>query len=310
MSRKIRWPDGRAFAFTVFDDTDRATAENIREVYAFLKDLGMFTTKSVWPIRGKETPRIGGATCDDGDYCDFVRRLHAEGFEIGFHNATFHSSCREDTIRGLDTFARYFGHDPATHANHADNAEAIYWGEDRLSGMYRAGYNLLTQFRNRGRFRGHREGDPCFWGDVCKSRIKYVRNFVYSEMNTLRLCPFMPYHDPQRPYVNYWFASSEGPEVGAFNGCVAEAAQDRLEAEGGACIMYTHFAYGFQEGRDLQPRFERLLRRLAGKNGWFVPVSRLLDFLLEHNGRNVITDRERASLERRWLFNKVFRGTS
>jgi len=55
----------------------------------------------------------------------------------------------------------------------------------------------------------------------------------------------MPYHDPERPYVNYWFASSEGEDVEAFNKCIAEQAQDRLEQEGGACIMYTLFAKDF-----------------------------------------------------------------
>ena len=34
------WPDGKRFAFTVFDDTDRATLDNVREVYALLADLG------------------------------------------------------------------------------------------------------------------------------------------------------------------------------------------------------------------------------------------------------------------------------
>ena len=33
---------------------------------------------------------------------------------------------------------------------------------------------------------------------------------------------------------------------------LTEAAQDRLEAEGGACIMYTHFGHGFVHRRAYQ----------------------------------------------------------
>ena len=63
----------------------------------------------------------------------------------------------------------------------------------------------------------------------------------------------MPYHDPDRPYVNAWFAASEGADVTAFNRCLSEEHQDRLEAEGGACIMYTHFASGFCATADSTP---------------------------------------------------------
>ena len=45
-----RWPEDKGFAFTIFDDTDYQTAENTREVYSFLADLGLKTTKSIWPI--------------------------------------------------------------------------------------------------------------------------------------------------------------------------------------------------------------------------------------------------------------------
>jgi hypothetical protein len=60
-----------------------------------------------------------------------------------------------------------------------------------------------------------------------------------------RACPFMPYDDPLRPCVNYWFASSEGANVHSFARPISEANQDRLEDEGGACIMYTQISCGF-----------------------------------------------------------------
>jgi hypothetical protein len=61
---------------------------------------------------------------------------------------------------------------------------------------------------------------------------------------------------------------------------LSEANVDALEADGGACIVYTHFASGFVDasGR-LDPVFERRIGYLASKRGWFVPVSTLLDHL-------------------------------
>jgi hypothetical protein len=120
----------------------------------------------------------------------------------------------------------------------------------------------------------------------------------------------MPYHDPQRPYVNFWFASTEGAKVQTFNNALSEKNQDRLEAEGGACIMYTHFTNGFcPEGR-LDKKFESLIKRLAQKKGWFIPVSTLLNYLREENGDYVITDSQRRALERKWLLHKIQVGTT
>ena len=115
----------------------------------------------------------------------------------------------------------------------------------------------------------------------------------------------MPYHDPLRPYVNLWFASTEGPHVREFVDCINEDAQDRLEEEGGACIMYTHFASGFLEKGKLNTHFKTLIQRLSRKNGWFVPVSTILDYLREKNTDHIITDIERRRLEWKWLLNKI-----
>lgn len=310
MSSKITWPEGKDFAFTVFDDTDFSTLENVREVYSFLIDCGFRITKSVWPIRGNQGSPIGGATCEDKDYVEWLCHLKEIGFEIGFHNATCHSSLRDETIKALERFKELLGYYPKSMSNHSRNEESLYWGNYRLSGFNEFIYNLLTRNRHKERFRGHKEGDKYFWGDICKEKIKYVRNFVFSDINTLKVCPIMPYYDPERPYVNYWFASSEGPDVPAFCQCVTEKNQDRLEGEGGACIMYTHFACGFYSKGSINSRFKFLIRRLSKKNGWFVPVSTLLDYLLEVKGPHNITAKERTKLERKWLWHKIRVGES
>lgn len=300
-----RWPEGRDFAFTIFDDADSQTLENGRPAYDLLADLGFRTTKSVWPVRGPGVPSDRGETCDEPHYLDWVKRLHEDGFEIGFHMATSHTSGREETIAALDRLAEHFGDVPLTMANHYNCNENLYFGVDRVSGVRRVIYDLLTGFQNHGRFVGHVPAQPLFWGDVCRERVKYVRNFVFGDVNTLSACPWMPYHDPDRPWVNYWFASSEGAVVTSFNDRLSEANQDRLEAEGGACIMYTHFGLGFTQEGSLDRRFERLMRRLARKNGWFVPVRTLLDHLLARRGEAEITPKERARLEWRWLRHKL-----
>lgn len=309
-NKRISWPQGKQFAFTIFDDTDYATVENVKPVYDFLADIGMFSTKSVWPLKGGQVPKVGGSTCEDDRYRQWTLELQRQGFEIGFHNATYHTSSREDTIRGIERFRDIYGNYPGTMANHTGCYEGIYWGSTRLTGINRLAYNLLTRYSRHNKFRGHVEDDDLFWGDVCQNKIKYLRNFVFADINTLKCCPMMPYHDPGKPYVNYWFASSDGATVDSFNKCISESRQDQLEEENGACIMYTHLACGFYQHGKLNSRFRELLERLSRKNGWFVPADVLLDFLLERNGGHRLTSPERRRLERRWLWDKLRIGHS
>jgi hypothetical protein len=308
---KIRWPEGRDFAFTIFDDTDHARLPAVETVYDFLHDLGFRTTKSVWPLRGKGSPKVGGLTCEDRAYLAFVHRLQARGFEIGLHNVTFTTSSREQTARGLDRFRDLFGQNPVSHSNHTGCDECIYWGNSRLTGLNETAYNVLTRFRNRGTFRGHVESSRLFWGDLCRERVTYVRNFVFGDINTLKACPSMPYHDPRRPYVRAWFASAEGPACQPFCRTVDEEAQDRLAAEGGACIMYAHLSKDFTTDGRVDRRFGALMRRLSKMNGWFVPVRTLLDYIASVRGVYTLRDRERTRIERRWLAHKLrTRGTT
>jgi hypothetical protein len=309
MKTEIVWPDGKRFAFTIVDDTDRSNVHNVPPIYAFLSDLGFQTTKSVWPLYGKRVPKVGGSTCEESDYRKWVQRIQQQGFEIALHNVTYHSSPRWLVLRGLERFREFFGTYPEVHINHVGCSEAIYWGDARLTGVNKLIYNVVTRFRNHNAFFGHREESPFFWGDLCRDKIRYVRNFVFHDINTLKACPYMPYHDPLRPYVNYWFASSEGADVHSFNRTISEDNQDRLEEEGGACIMYTHFGKGFHENSQLHPVFERLMERMSLKGGWFVPVSRLLDYILDARGPWTLSTLDRFVLESRWLLSKSLDGS-
>lgn len=304
-----RFPGNKTFAFTVFDDTDASTVENVGPVYQCLSDLGFRTTKSVWPLPLVPEYTDGGSTggtLSDREYLKFVRRLQNEGFEIALHSVRNYDSTRDMIELGIQAFSERLGCYPRTHTNHHCNRDNLYWGANRLATRVgRAVGRAWSSCNRTARYEGHVEASPFFWGDICKQHIQYVRNFTFEDVNTMRVNPTLPYHDPTKPFVNFWFTSCEGAEIGSFCDRIDEASQDRLEAEGGACIMYTHFAEGFSSDGIVNPRFKSLLERLSRKNGWFVPVAELLDFLRTTRTDHSIQRSELASLERRWLTHKL-----
>lgn len=306
MTPGVTWPEGRRFAFTVIDDPDSQSLEESRSVYGLLEDLGLLTTKAVWVLEPPER-NSPGETCASPEALEFTQTLQRKGFEIAYHNGAPGTLQRDAIIRSLDLFRAYFGGDPGTMANHY-NGDAMYWGEARLSGAARVIYKAVS--RGPKPHYGHVPGHPSFWGDVCRERIQYCRNFVFRRINTLSACPFMPYADPQRPFVQAWYAASEGANCPSYLRQCAEREQDRLEEEGGACIMYTHFGHGFMDAGRLNTEFVRLMRRLAAKGGWFVPVGTLLEHLRQARGVHPLTDRERHRMERSWLTTKLVYGTS
>ncbi|MCX5671448.1 MAG: hypothetical protein NTU94_09045 [Planctomycetota bacterium] len=304
------FPGGKRFAFTILDDTDLATVEKVGPVYELLASLGFRTTKTVWPLAPRRQSRLGGATLADVPYADFVRGLHARGFEIAFHGATSHSSVREETREALERFKAFFGDYPKVHCNHSYNQDNIYWGAARLASLGpRLIYRLATVSGERC-FDGHNPDSPYFWGDLCQAHVRYVRNFVYREVNLLKVTPVLPYHDETKPYVNQWFTSTEAPTVDRFCEMLTDQRQRQLEDERGVCILYAHLACGFAREGAVDPRVRQRLGRLASRNGWFVPVSELLDYLGRHGGGCTATRRELASMEWRWMQEKLRHGSS
>jgi hypothetical protein len=307
---RIVWPEGKRFAFSIFEDPDGQTLQQSLEAYSFLSDLGFRTTAGIWTMEPGEARRnSAGETCHNPKYLAWVQELQRRGFEIGLHNVAPASMTREEIAQGLASFREFFGADPVTMANHY-NADAMYWGAARLSGLNHAVYKAATLGGWRNRFFGEREGHPSFWGDLCQKHIRYCRNFVFRELNTLKACPMMPYRDPDRPYVNYWYASAEASNLPRFLERVTEESMDRLEEEGGAAIVYTHFGHGYFASGSLDHRFKSLMSRLAKKNGWFVPVKTVLRFLESQGNGTAISRQDRDRMERRWLWTKLRHGTS
>lgn len=300
----MEFPGGKRFAFTILDDTDLATVENVAPVYAVLARCGMRTTKSVWTLAPREAPRIDGATLAEPAYRDFVLRLRDQGFEIASHGATSHSAPRAMTEEALGRFRDLVGCDPKVHCNHSMNRDNIYWGAARFgTRRWRLLYRLATVLKDR-RYEGHVPDSPYFWGDLCRRHVRYVRNFAFWEINLLNVCPRFPYRVASMPYVNAWFPSTQAADADAFCEAIAAERQQRLEAEGGVCILYTHLGAGFVRNGQPDPRFCRLIEQMASRDGWFAPVGEVLDYLGARGGGAEIPPADLAALERRWILGK------
>ncbi len=303
----MEWHKGKRFAFTIVDDTDESTYENVSQIYAHLRDCGVLTTKTVWPCAPTSSPLTGGETLEDMRYREWVLKLQEEGFEIAFHGATDHSSTRENTLRALARFLDIFGCYPKLYATHSRQAEGMYWGERRLSGARRGIYRTLQRLRGANTlFYGDDPGSEYFWGDICRERITYVRNFTFPEANTLSRDPAAPYHDPCKPYVNFWFSAGIGRDYGSLCELISERSQDRLMEEGGLCIVYAHLGRQPDDGGAAVAEFKRLISRLSKLPGWFAPASEILDHLRAQPGwKPDIEPQVLRRMEWRWLLGKI-----
>jgi hypothetical protein len=302
-------PPGKRFAFSVLDDTDDATLENVGPVYAMLREYGFRTTKTVWAVDCPEGSLnfFAAETLQDKKYLGFVRELADAGFEVAFHGATMESSRRERTLEALELIRSEFGHYPRLFCSHGQNRENLYWGSNRFRS---APLRLLSRALGRGdgdAYEGEREDSPFFWGDVCREVIQYVRNFTFDRLNMLEADPAMPYHVESAPYVRYWFSTADAPDCQAFNRLLTRERIDRLEADGGVCIVSTHFGKRFVKNGRVDPDTEKLLRYLADKGGWFVPVSDVLDRMLAAGRGRILTRREVMRLELRFLAERIRR---
>jgi len=137
--------------------------------------------------------------------------------------------------------------------------------------------------------RGRRQGSsgetpdsPYFWGDLCAQHVEYVRNLTFRSLNLLAANPQMPYRLTSTPYVAHWFSTADAADAVLFKHRVTRERLDRLEEQGGACIISTHLGKKFARDGRLDPEIDELFGYIASKPGWFVPVSTLLDYLKEH----------------------------
>jgi hypothetical protein len=306
--RPVVFPNGKTFAFSIVDDTDMTTLERSKPLYDVLHRYGLRTTKTVWALASNDRshPPNAGDTLQDADYSDFIVELQSRGFEIALHGVRGGSSTRGEIREGLEQFSARLGHYPKMHVNHSLNRDNVYWGSNRWSfAPFRWAYSRV---RDR-EFEGDRPESPFFWGDILRERIVYVNQFTYGDINLLGLNPSIPYQLSDKPYVNYWFPTSDGDNLDRFERLLSTENLDRLEREGGVCLVYTHMGAGsFNRGGAANPRFVARIRDIAARDGWFAPASEILDFLRRQPGwKGDLTFREKVRLETLFLWNSVRR---
>jgi hypothetical protein len=305
----LKYPDGKRFAFTVIDDTDVGTVENLKPIYRLMENLGLRITKTVWPMGCPEGSRnfSSSQTLEDADYREFVVDLQHRGFEIASHCATMGSSTRERTIAGLERFRETFGNYPRVHANHAFNRENLYWGADRIDQPLIK--SLYGRFNGTPKdyFLGHIEDSPYWWGDLCSRHVDYVRNLTFREMNLARVNPSMPYRDPSRPVARWWFSATDAEDCVEFRDLIGPERLDRLEREAGFCIVATHLGKGFVRDGHVDPIIYQRLESLARRPGWYPNVAELLDWLREAHGSDALPGGERSYMQWRWARDLLWR---
>jgi hypothetical protein len=226
-----------------------------------------------------------GTTCENKDYLAYIQELHKRGFEIALHGVSGGNDYREETAAGYKKFEQLFGEYPKINIMHSNNLENVYWGTKVIeSELLR---KIIGIFHKRANwpYSGEDPKSPFFWGDILKEKTKYVRLLGTSDINTLKFNPSMPYHDTNKPYVNYWFSFSDGYLRPWFKKLISDKNIAKLVAERGASIVYTHFAYFTKKDKSgiyrLDEDFKRQIAKISQqKDGWFVPVSVLLDRLL------------------------------
>ena len=298
---KLKFPHGKRFAFTICDDTDMARVETVMPVYRLLEDLGLRAAKSVWPLRGSDQGIFAmSQTLEDLEYRDFVLDLSRRGFEINMHGASMETTQREGVIAAFDRFHDVFGVHSRVHTNHAHNRENLYWGAGRVDDpLLKRVYSRVTGLPE-DHYQGHIEDSPYWWGDLCLSNVTYVRNLTFSAINLARVNPSMPYHDPSRPFVRGWFSATDADSVTDFNQLIASEQQDRLQREGGVCIVATHLGKKFVENGRVNPVTRELLAELASRPGWFPNLSELLDHLSAERRGEMLPREEWKRMQWSW----------
>ena len=300
ISQTNRFPGNKSFAFTLLDDTDDSTLENVKPIYRLLRDLGMRTTKTAWPMACPEGSRLyfAAETLQDAHYLEFVKELVDSGFELASHGATMESSSRGRTERGLAFIKKEFDTDFRLHCNHGRNIDNIYWGLGRYqSPPIRLTVNILQRFIKAQQYAGHLNGSHYFWGDLCRERFKYVRNFTFNKLDISNIPPGHPYRIRSTPYVNFWFSTADAPDVNSFNQLVNKESVDEMISNGGYTIISTHLGKGFVRDGKVDQQVKDIMTYISKQNGWFVPASNLLDFLLQGVERTEITALDQFYLE-------------
>lgn len=302
----MEYPGNKKFAFTIIDDTDYGTLENIQPVYELLYKLGFKTTKTVWvyPADPHHFEFIGD-TLQRPEYLNFIKDLQSKGFEIALHGVKSGYSFSNQIAAGLSEFSEKLGQFPKMHINHAHNPDNLYWGMERFSWIPRTIGRLLNKYASLGQ----NPEAPYFWGELHKNNIKYIRNYNFNDLNTRKADPYFPYLEKRKEkHTNYWFSCTDGGTLKRALNIFTPEKIDQLEREGGIGILYVHFGNQFSVDGTVNLAFKSALEHLASKQtAWLAPASEILDYLLEHKYKknHYLTLLQKIQLEFRYFRDKL-----
>tara|TARA_B110001450_G_C17668082_1_gene500694 strand:+ start:16986 stop:17969 length:984 start_codon:yes stop_codon:yes gene_type:complete len=274
----LKLPGNKKFIFTIIDDTDDAFTEKIKPVYDILHENGLKTTKTVWVNPVRDHDRSKGDSLADQDYRSFVLDIQKKGFEIALHNVGSGSYKRDEIINGIEKYKNILGNYPKLHVNHSYNPDNIYCGSKRFSFPFN--WIVKKMYSQYNSFYGEVKGSIYFWGDLHKKHIKYSRNYEIDDINTYKINPYMPYRDKKYDeFCNYWYSSTFASNQWMFNRMVNKKSIDKLEEEGGICILYTHLGYFYKNG-EVDKGFKSIVEYLGSKeNGLYIPVGEVMKLL-------------------------------
>jgi hypothetical protein len=268
ITAKVIWPPYPYKAgFSITDDTDAATFEQIETVYNFLLSRSFLTTKTVWPFLPSDkcgipaTPEstLKGITLQDTRYFEFCKMLHIKGFEICLHGASAGNNLRESTIKAFDFLKKEIGYSE-TFICHSKNADNIYWN-NKITSLFP--FHQLLKYSSNYECSGEISNSPYFWGDICQENVNQIRLYRTRNVNTLKKNPSMPYYCPDRPFVNGWFSATKR----SLSDCAKKDELERLIAENGLTVLYQYLhRYASSDGRQLNKQFVEAIESILSFN--------------------------------------------
>ena len=196
---------------------------------------------------------------------------------------------------------------PRSYASHDLNRDNLYWGVDRFRfALTRWLYRRLVR-EEPSHYQGHVPDSPYFWGDLAAQHIDYARSFTFATFDLTRLAHPVVYRRADTPWVKRWFITCDADNVEEFNNLLCSANQERLERDGGLCIVSTHLGKGFVKDGEVHPETRRLLTELSKRAGWFAPVCEILDFHCAHAGCPQIGNAALLRMELHWFLDSFTR---
>lgn len=278
--------------FCITDDTDAATLPRVKAVYDYLMEMNFPTTKTVWPFKPDDYSGIPalpdstlrGITLEDEDYFDYCRKLQENGFEIALHGASAGNNRRERIKEAFELMERHFS-GSNTYICHSKNAENIYW-EEKVTSL--PTIKQLLALYSSHESNGEVEESDYFWGDICKEKVRQIRLFRTRKTNTLKANPSMPYHDPQKPYVNSWFSATKR----SLKDCADPDGLSRLKAENGLTVLYQYMhRYADARSQELDPGFKEAVQRIGGDSEiWINTTQKVMERLRLIQGIFIVED--------------------